>query len=100
MQAEIVDRGGHGHAHHPGTMDHHAGSTTALDIDLDSSSALDILKLKCAACASCCASAAIPVQHVRIESVHVSFTVVSVVRGPAADFVVSRPTPPPRLSLA
>ncbi|MGH6623309.1 MAG: hypothetical protein ACREBN_05025 [Burkholderiaceae bacterium] len=100
MQAEMVERGDQSQPHHLGEMEHHASSTNVADLDHERSNAGDVFKLKCSACASCCASAAIPVRQIRIESVHVTFEAVSATHSPAADFVVSRPTPPPRVFLA
>ncbi|MGH6623436.1 MAG: hypothetical protein ACREBN_05665 [Burkholderiaceae bacterium] len=99
MQAGVVEGGDHSHGHHAADSEHHAIATDA-DGHQGHAGAGDVFQLTCSACASCCAGAAIPVQTVLMESVAASAAALFLASAPAADFVVSRPTPPPRVFLA
>jgi hypothetical protein len=94
MQAEVAMHGDHSHAHHSSNGHDQASSFEVSD--QGPVSGADVYDLTCSACASCCMGAALPFQQVRMEMIPVRTEAVSGALSPAADFVVSRPTPPPR----
>lgn len=99
MQGAALRAAASDHAHHGGAHHHPADMTGADEGTHVSVNATD-LGLGCSSCASCCVVAALPIQPASLAGELPDAGTLAAPTNPVADFVLRRPTPPPRSLLA